>query len=155
MPAFASAEALDRQQNQPVASNQQTITITKNALDSFSSKLLPDWHIYGSNTLRSDIYKTKGNLAATPYRFSNTHIYDELSLNADRIFSPYNRITGQISGLLYNDSKYRSPYPGFVLERVNLRQENGEFIIPYRAEAGDFFAFQGYRTIQRSQGSGV
>jgi len=112
--------------------------------------LLPDWRVYGSNTIRSDIYKSKGNLAATPYRFSSAHSYDELSLNAERIFSPFNRITAQISGLLYNDSLYRSQFPGMVLERVNLRQENGDFFIPYRAEVGDFFAFQSYRTIQRS-----
>jgi len=136
------------QHNPPTASIQQPTG--KTALNSFSSKLLPDWHIYGSNTWRSDVYHSKGNLAASPYRFSNTHTYDELNLNADRIFSPFHRITGQISGLLYNDSKYRSQFPGFVLERVNLRQENGAFFIPYRAEAGDFFAFQSFRTIQRS-----
>ncbi len=127
-----------------------SLATVKTVMNSFSSKLLPDWHVYGSNTLRSDVYNNKGNIAATPYRFSDAHTYDELNLNVDRIFSPFHRITGQISGLLYNDSQYRSQYPGFVLERVNLRQENGEFIIPYRTEAGDFFAFQSYRTIQRS-----
>jgi len=116
----------------------------------FVDGVLPDWHIYGSNTLRSDVYNSKGNLAATPYRFSHAQTYDELNLNVERSFSPFNRVTGQISGLLYNDSQYRSQFPGFVMERVNLRQQNGEFFIPYRAEAGDFFAFQSYRTIQRS-----
>lgn len=112
--------------------------------------ILPAWHIYGSNTVRTDAYNSKGNLAATPYRFPQAHSYDELNLNIERSFSPYNRINGQISGLLYNDSLYRSQSPGSVLERLNLKQENGEFLIPYRAEAGDFFAFQSYRTIQRS-----
>ncbi len=114
------------------------------------ASLLPQWHIYGSDTIRSDIYNSKGNLSASPYRFSSAQTYDELSLNIDRAFSPFNRVTGQISGLLYNDSQYRSPFPGMVLERLNLRQENGGFAIPYRAELGDFFAFQSYRTIQRS-----
>jgi len=112
--------------------------------------LFPDWHIYGSDTLRSDVYKSKGDPATSPYRFSNAQTYDELSLNFDRSFSPFNRVTGQLSGLLYNDSLYRSSFPGSVLERMNLRQENGEFFVPYRVEAGDFFAFQSYRTIQRS-----
>ena len=111
---------------------------------------LSRWPINGSNTLRSDAYGSKGNVNATPYRYSKAHTYDELSLNFDRSFSAYNRVSGQISGLAYNDSLYRSPYPGSVLERLNLRQENGAFFIPYRAEAGDVFAFQSYRTIQRS-----
>jgi len=110
----------------------------------------PDWNIYGSNTWRSDVYKSKGNLAATPYRFSNMQSYDEINLNMDRSFTPFNRVTAQISGLIYNDSLYRSPFSGSVLERINLRQENGDFFIPYRAEVGDFFEFQSYRTIQRS-----
>lgn len=114
------------------------------------SHFYDDWHIYGSNTWRSDVYKSKGNLAATPYRFSDTQSYDELNLNIDHQLSPFNHISGQMSGLIYNDSLYRSQVPGSVLERINLRQENGEFMIPYRAEAGDFFAFQSFRTIQRS-----
>ena len=134
------AVAASGQAGQTVASG-----VTENA-----SALLPAWHSYGSNTLRTDVYKSKGNLAATPYRFSSAHSYDELNLNLDRIFSPFNKVSAQISGLLYNDSRYRSPFPGSVLERINLRQENGGFFIPYRAEAGDFFAFQSYRTIQRS-----
>jgi hypothetical protein len=135
--------------NKPAPGSEAVLSMAS-GVGSDMASWFPDWHVYGSNTLRSDVYNSKGNLAATPYRFSNTHTYDELNLNVDRIFSPFHRITGQISGLLYNDSQYRSQSPGFVLERVNLRQENGEFIMPYRAEAGDFFAFQSYRTIQRS-----
>jgi len=112
--------------------------------------ILPGWHIFGSNTIRTDVYHSKGNKNASPYRFSRMHSYDELNLNLDRVFSPWNHVAGQLSGLLYNDSKYRSPFPGMVLERINLRQDNGAFFIPYRAEVGDFFAFQSYRTIQRS-----
>jgi hypothetical protein len=125
------------------------IVVVSDALNNAAASF-PDWHISGSNTLRYDRYHTGGSLNASPYRFGGGHSYDELNLSFDRNLSPYNRITGQLSGLLYNDSRYRSQFPGTVLERFNLKQENGEFLVPYRVEAGDVFAFQSYRTIQRS-----
>jgi len=113
-------------------------------------KLLPDWHIYGSNTYRMDGYNAYGDRASSPYQFTGIQDYDELHLNFERRFSPYNRVSGQISGLLYNASRYRSTFQGAAPERLNIKQENGDFLIPYRAEGGDFFAFQSFRTIQRS-----
>jgi len=108
------------------------------------------WRIYGSNTYRADGYNAFGDRASSPYRFTGVQDYDELSLNFERRLSSYNLIAGQVSGLLYNASRYRSGFQGAVPERLNIRQENGDFFIPYRIEGGDFFAFESYRTIQRS-----
>ncbi|PHS22820.1 MAG: hypothetical protein COA84_12140 [Robiginitomaculum sp.] len=107
------------------------------------------WHLFGSNTARYDNFHTHGNAATSPYRFTGSQQYDEFLLNFNRAVSPYNRISGSFSGAI-NDSDYRSRFNGFVPERINLRQENGGYVVPYRAEAGDFLAFQSYRTIQRS-----
>ncbi len=108
------------------------------------------WHIYGSNTYRADGYNAFGDRTASPYQFTGIQDYDEFNLNFDRQFSAFNRVTGQVTGLLYNASRYRSTFQGTVPERLNIRQENGDFRIPYRVEGGDFFAFESYRTIQRS-----
>ncbi|PHS22272.1 MAG: hypothetical protein COA85_11930 [Robiginitomaculum sp.] len=107
------------------------------------------WHFYGANTIRYDNFHTHGDQRSSPFRFTGSQQYDEFSLNFDRAFSSYNRVTGNFSGVL-NDSDYRSRFNGLVPERINIRQENGTFVVPYRAEIGDFFAFQSYRTIQRS-----
>jgi len=111
---------------------------------------IPDWHVYGSNTYRIDDYNAYGDKASSPYPFTGIHNYDELNLNFERSFTPYNRVSGQINGLLYNASRYRSTFKGAVPERLNIRQENGDFVIPYRLEVGDFFAFQSFRTMQRT-----
>ncbi|NOX10071.1 MAG: hypothetical protein GXP22_11425 [Gammaproteobacteria bacterium] len=107
------------------------------------------WQISGSNTLRYDYYNNSGDIAASPYRFSNTQIYDEFNLNFKRQLSPYNRLQGNVSGL-FNDSLYRSRFQGGSIERFSLKQENGAVNLPYRAEVGDLFAFQSFRTIQRT-----
>jgi len=116
----------------------------------FSEPVLPDWHFYGSNTTRYDDFNSSGDNTSSPYRFTGSQTYDELNLNIERHFTPYNRVTGQVTGLLFNESKYRSSFFGAVPERLNIKQENGDFLIPYRVEGGDFFAFQSFRTIQRS-----
>lgn len=108
------------------------------------------WHIYGSETFRFDGYNAYGDRTSSPYPFTGIQTYDNLNLGFERTFTPYNRVSGQVSGLLYNDSKYRSPFQGVVPERLDIKQENGAFFIPYRVKAGDFFAFQSYRTIMRS-----
>ncbi|MDQ7010638.1 MAG: hypothetical protein Q9M29_02335, partial [Mariprofundaceae bacterium] len=110
----------------------------------------PAWHIYGSNTYRADVYNAYGDRASSPYPFTGIQDYDELNLSLERRLSPFDRVTGQVNGLLYNASRYRSSFQGAVPERLNIRRDKGDVLIPYRAEAGDFFAFQSYRTVQRS-----
>ena len=109
-----------------------------------------NWHIYGSDTVRADGYNSYGDNTSSPYPYTGMQTYDELNLGLDRAITPYDRITGQVNGLLYNDSPYRSAFRGAVPEQLNIRQENGDFVLPYRAEAGDFFAFQSMLTVQRS-----
>ncbi len=108
------------------------------------------WDWSGSSTLRYDNYNVSGDKTSSPYPFVGPQVYNEVDLNFSRRFTSFNRVTGQISGLLFNDSDYRSTFHGVVPERLNIRQENGEGDIPYRLDVGDFFAFQSYRTVQRS-----
>lgn len=51
--------------------------------------------------------------------------------------------------LLANTSDYRSDERGGVLERATLFWEKGDAGLPFRLEAGDFYAAQSPRTLQR------
>lgn len=107
------------------------------------------WSFDGYNTARGDWYDIDGNKLASPYPFGGTHLYDEFGLNASRQYSPYERFRASIFGVV-NGSDYRNPDDGFVPERINLFYENGTTEVPYRVEAGDFYAGISYRTLQRS-----
>lgn len=111
--------------------------------------LLDDWEIRGSNTLRLETYEVRGDPLAGPYRFTGGQHYDEFNLNLSRSFSPYDTVRAQLYGVA-NDSAYRAPDQGFVPERVNVTREKGDSAIPYRFEAGDYFAYFSFRTLQRS-----
>ncbi len=108
-----------------------------------------DIHVTGTNTLRLEEYFNQGDKASSPYPNSDTHWYDELSLNLIQRASPYDTRRGQLMGLM-NQSKYRSDEKGFVLERLSLSQEKGDVLIPYRVEIGDYFNDISYRTQSRS-----
>jgi hypothetical protein len=110
----------------------------------------PDgWQISGSNTVRLEDYWVKGDPNAGPYRYTGGQYFDDFNLNLLRQPSPYDSWKGQLFGVL-NDSAYRSPYNGLVVERVNLTREKGDGALPYRVEAGDIFAYFSFRTLQRS-----
>lgn len=104
--------------------------------------------ISGTNTVRIERYDTDGAVAASPFPFTTNTGYDELVLNFAYQPSSFDRWQGLFSGLA-NDSRYRSADRGFVPERMLIARENGEAAIPYRLEAGDFFAFTSLRTQQR------
>lgn len=107
-----------------------------------------DLTVSGTNTARWERYETRGNPAGSPYPFTTTTGYDELVLNLGWQPSSFDRWRGLVAGVV-NDSPYRSPDRDVVPERLVLARENGEAAIPYRAEAGDFFAFATTRTQQR------
>ena len=107
-----------------------------------------DFTVSGTNTVRWERYETRGAVAGSPYPFTTTTGYDEFVLNLGWQPSSFDRWRGLVAGVV-NDSPYRSPDRDVVPERLLLARENGEAAIPYRAEAGDFFAFTGIRTQQR------
>ncbi|OGT01099.1 MAG: hypothetical protein A3F73_12140 [Gallionellales bacterium RIFCSPLOWO2_12_FULL_59_22] len=111
--------------------------------------LLDDWQLNGSNTLRLETYRVNGDPLAGPYRFTGGQHYDEFNVNMSRRLSPYDMVRAQFYGVA-NNSDYRAPDLGFVPERVNVMRENGDSAIPYRFEAGDYFAYFSFRTLQRS-----
>lgn len=110
---------------------------------------LDEWSITGSNTLRLETYQIHGDPLSGPYAFKGGQYYDELNLNFLRRLSPFDTIRGQFYGVA-NDSAYRATDNGVVPERVNLTREKGDAAIPYRIEAGDYFAYFSFRTLQRS-----
>jgi hypothetical protein len=107
-----------------------------------------DLTVSGSNTARWERYETRGATAGSPYPITTTTGYDEFVLNLGWQPSSFDRWRGLVAGVV-NDSPYRSPDRDVVPERLAFARENGEAAIPYRAEAGDFFAFTSIRTQQR------
>ena len=108
-----------------------------------------DWQVSGANTARIESYTVRGDPASGPYQFTGAQYYDEINLSVRKLLSPYDKLTGQLF-LLANHSDYRSADKGLVPERVSLAREKGDGDVPYRAEAGDTFAYFSYRTLQRS-----
>ncbi|MFK7977681.1 MAG: hypothetical protein AB8C02_16215 [Halioglobus sp.] len=108
-----------------------------------------DWQIHGSNTLRVEDYDINGNVAASPYQFEGSQYYDEFNVSVTRKFSPFRNLRAQVYGVA-NHSDYRFDDNGLKAERVSVLYENGEGSLPYRVEAGDFYSYLSYRTVQRS-----
>jgi len=107
------------------------------------------WSLSGSHTLRVEHYDLGGNRLAGPYLFDGVQAFDEVSLTATRAFSAWDRLRVQLYGVA-NASDYRSRDDGLVPERLSVVRENGEGAVPYRVEAGDYFGYFSYRTLQRS-----
>lgn len=110
---------------------------------------LDDWQITGSNTLRLEHYNVRGDPYSGPYPVGGNQSYDEFNLNFLRQITPFDKLSAQLYGVV-NDSAYRAINHGIVPERVNITREKGDGGIPYRAEAGDYFANFSFRTLQRS-----
>lgn len=115
-----------------------------------SAQFAPGWQFTGSNTARAERYGTGGDGTQSPYQLDLGAMgYDEFNVTGRLQDSPYALWRFAVSGVV-NGSPYRSPDDGLVPERLNVLREDGEAAIPYRAEAGDFFAFTSLRTHQRS-----
>ena len=113
------------------------------------STLLPNWAVSVENTLRVEQYETFGDVSATPYPREGGQLFNDFSLDLARRSSPFEIFSGQLFGT-YNASEYRGEEEGLVVERGKLLWEKGDTGIPFRAEIGDFFANQSFRTLQRA-----
>lgn len=109
----------------------------------------PEWRISGTNTMKAETYSSTGNKESSIYSERGGQYYNEFNIDFSRILSPFNQLKGSVSGV-FNDSEYRSRDNGLIFERLNLTQENGDFPVPYRLEAGDYFGFYTQRTMQSS-----
>ncbi len=112
------------------------------------------WNLLGSNTLRLDQYGTSGPDTSSPYPDEGFQVYDEFNIGLHKAEGPYKRWRGQLA-LLLNRNDYRSQDTGVVPERINLTREAGDRklggqLLPYRWEAGDYFSYFSYMTLQSS-----
>ena len=103
----------------------------------------------GSNTLRWENYHVTGDRDASPYQETGPQVYDELDFTVSQRLSTFRRWSLYQFGVL-NDSFYRSPYEGYVPERLKLTYVDGEIPWPLRIEAGDVYGYFSNRTLQRS-----
>ncbi|PVY77558.1 hypothetical protein C8D92_103245 [Tamilnaduibacter salinus] len=110
---------------------------------------LDQWRVDATNRLQTEHYDNSGNAAASPYPEEGRQTYDELSVNLNRRYSPFERMNVSLSGVA-NDSAYRGQYQGGNLERARVFWEKGNGSVPLRLEGGDIYAYQTTRTIQTS-----
>lgn len=109
---------------------------------------LDGWSWYGTNTLRVEDYRNGGDPAGAYYPHEGLQVFDELNLAFSSRPSAYEQVHGSFLGLL-NDSEYRSFEEGLVIERAGVTWEKGDVPVPFRLQAGDYFGYLSYRTLQR------
>lgn len=113
------------------------------------NKKLEDWSISGSNTLHLEGYRVKGDESQSPFTDEGFQPYNDFDLNFARRISPFEEVRGDVTGTV-NWSPYRAAEENLVLERINLTWEKGDIGTPLRVEAGDFYGFFSFRTLQRT-----
>ncbi len=115
------------------------------------SATYPEWRINLRNTLRSDYYSISGDTENSIYTYDERWMtYDETDLRVEKHTNPYDLFRLNFYGV-WSDSPYRTgDERGFIPERINLFKEQGDVTLPYRIEAGDYYAYFSYRTIQQS-----
>lgn len=124
------------------------IIICATAFNANAYDIAPDWQITGQNSLHIDYYNSSGP-SGSYKKDEGWQPYNDINIHFSNTAETFNTMKGYISGTI-NQSPYRSSRYGVIPERFNFNQENGKFIIPYRLDIGDFYAFQTPRTIQRS-----
>jgi len=108
---------------------------------------LADWDLTGSNTLQAEYYDADGDPASSPWPHLGGQIYNEFEFSAHHRVSPWERVRVSLSALL-NESEYRSNEQGGLVERATVFWEKGDAELPFRLQAGDYFANQTANTIQ-------
>lgn len=100
----------------------------------------------GQNTLTLENYNVSGDQSNGLYSFDGWQSYNDLSVNFSDQYSAYR----SMRGYLYtntNHSQYRGDF-GTRINNASITYENGESEMPYRLDAGDFFASQSRHTMQ-------
>ena len=110
---------------------------------------LSGWSLSGQNIIRSEWYHAHGDESASSFSEQGNQVYDEISIDFRRRYSPFNKVSGYASGVI-SDSQYRSARHGGTLERFNVTQENGGSTLPYLLEVGDYYGFFTPRIQQQS-----
>ncbi len=110
---------------------------------------LPEWRIDGTSTFKAEQSGVAGDASANPNPDNAFNFFDDVHLNLERRYSPWNFLRGSFDGVV-NSSDFRSAQRGIVPERANLTWTRGDGRVPLRAEAGDFFGFYSFRTLQRA-----
>lgn len=107
------------------------------------------WYIYGNASARVEYYDNRGDPNQALYFSEGGQPYGEFEIHADKRVSPDEQIKSQ-AFFLANDSDYRSETQNLQAEQLNLMWEKGDAQIPFRLEAGNYYSYLSYRTIQRS-----
>lgn len=104
------------------------------------------WRLFGSNEILLEDFDVSGDASASPFPFEGTFVTDRLGLNLS--WTDGARELTIRADLLGSDSEYL-PDDGVIVGALSLRFENGAAAVPYRVEAGDFFADVSRRVLQR------
>lgn len=107
-----------------------------------------DWQLSGSVNARWDHYAVSGDADIAPYASTGSQYYSDFAATFARRISAYEKMSAQITAAI-NESAYRGNERGGVVQQLKALWEKGDAAIPFRAEAGDIFAYQSLRTLQR------
>lgn len=118
-------------------------------LPALASGEVAQTHISGSNTLRLDHYGAGGDPAVSSYVNTGYHWYDDLDLTASHYESDFNKFEFRLNAT-NNQSAYHAPDLGTTVNSGSIQWERGDTAIPFRAQAGDYFAYLSPRTLQRN-----
>lgn len=97
---------------------------------------LADWSFSGSNTLRVDSYRVRGDERHSPYGQEGTFITNDIDLSLSGDLAPGQTLKFDFAGTV-TDSPYRSDHTGLVPEAMRLSYDNTMAGLPFRVDLGD------------------
>lgn len=97
---------------------------------------LADWNFSGSNTVRVDSYRIRGDERHSPYGQEGTFITNDIDLSLSGDLAPGQTLKFDFAGTV-TDSPYRSDHTGLVPEAMRLSYDNATAGLPFRVDLGD------------------
>lgn len=120
--------------------------LAQSALQLDADTFASDWNISGSSSTRIERFDAFGDKDASAFPELGFQGFSDFNVNFSRQISQFSSVNGFIFGT-FNASDTRARKDGFFPERANLTYVEGESVIPFRLEFGDFFGFFTQRTI--------
>lgn len=108
------------------------------------------WRVDGSITTKYEYYDVDGDKANSPFKEEGSQFHTEFDIRAEQQISPFEVVRIDASGVAFNDSAFRAPEKGFILERARFGWEKGDADVPIAMEIGNTFAFFSQQTVQRN-----
>lgn len=120
------------------------------AQDAIDEPFMGAWRVDGTLTTKFENYSVGGNDANSPFKETGEQFHIEFDIRAEQDISPFETVRMSAAGVAINESAYRAPEKGFILERAGFEWEKGDATVPFVFEGGNTFAFFSQQTVQRN-----